>query len=95
MIQHVISSEIDQAYEQVKESLEAIKEIGVPTILVHPNSDAGSQQIVKAIHEYENLPFIHIAKKKYEPTAGCIALKKKDLIELLKNIKKNTKIKIR
>ena len=39
--------------------------------------------------------FIHIAKKKYEPTAGCIALKKKDLIELLKNIKKNTKIKIR
>ena len=39
--------------------------------------------------------FIHIAKKKYEPTAGCIALKQKDLIELLKNIKKNTKIKIR
>jgi L,D-peptidoglycan transpeptidase YkuD (ErfK/YbiS/YcfS/YnhG family) len=39
--------------------------------------------------------FIHIAKKKYEPTAGCIALKKKNLIELLKNIKKNTKIKIR
>jgi L,D-peptidoglycan transpeptidase YkuD (ErfK/YbiS/YcfS/YnhG family) len=38
--------------------------------------------------------FIHIAKKKYEPTSGCIALKKKDLVELLKNIKKNTKIKI-
>ena len=38
--------------------------------------------------------FIHIAKKKYEPTAGCIALKKKDLLKLLKNIKKNTKIKI-
>jgi L,D-peptidoglycan transpeptidase YkuD (ErfK/YbiS/YcfS/YnhG family) len=38
--------------------------------------------------------FIHIAKKNYEPTAGCIALKKRDLLELLKNIKKNTKIKI-
>jgi len=38
--------------------------------------------------------FIHIAKKKFQPTAGCIALKKKDLINLLKNIKKNTKIKI-
>ena len=38
--------------------------------------------------------FIHIAKKKFEPTAGCIALKKKDLIELLNNIKKNTKVKI-
>ena len=38
--------------------------------------------------------FIHIAKKKFESTAGCIALKKKDLIELLNNIKKNTKVKI-
>jgi L,D-peptidoglycan transpeptidase YkuD (ErfK/YbiS/YcfS/YnhG family) len=38
--------------------------------------------------------FIHITKKKYEQTAGCIALKKKDLFELLKIIKKNTKIKI-
>ena len=38
--------------------------------------------------------FIHIAKKNYEPTAGCIALKKKDLLKLLKNIKKNTKINI-
>ena len=38
--------------------------------------------------------FVHIAKKNYEPTAGCIALKKRDLVVLLKNIKKNTKIKI-
>ena len=38
--------------------------------------------------------FIHIAKKKYEPTAGCIALKKKDLVEIIKKIKKKTKIKI-
>jgi L,D-peptidoglycan transpeptidase YkuD (ErfK/YbiS/YcfS/YnhG family) len=38
--------------------------------------------------------FIHIAKKKFQATAGCIALKKKDLINLLKNIKNNTKIKI-
>lgn len=38
--------------------------------------------------------FIHIAKKKFSNTAGCIALKKKDLLILLANIKKNTKIKI-
>ncbi len=38
--------------------------------------------------------FIHIAKRKYKPTAGCIALKKSDLIRLLQIIKKNTKIKI-
>ena len=38
--------------------------------------------------------FIHIAKKNYKPTAGCIALKKNDLIKLLGLIKKNTKIYI-
>jgi L,D-peptidoglycan transpeptidase YkuD (ErfK/YbiS/YcfS/YnhG family) len=38
--------------------------------------------------------FIHVAKKKFKPTEGCVGLKKKDLIELLKKIKKTTKIKI-
>ena len=38
--------------------------------------------------------FIHIAKKNYKKTKGCIALKKKHLIELISKIKKNTKIKI-
>jgi L,D-peptidoglycan transpeptidase YkuD (ErfK/YbiS/YcfS/YnhG family) len=38
--------------------------------------------------------FIHIAKKNYKPTAGCIALKKGDLIKLLGIIKRNTRIYI-
>lgn len=38
--------------------------------------------------------FIHIAKKNFSKTKGCIALKKKDLIDILGKIKKNTKIKI-
>ena len=36
--------------------------------------------------------FIHIAKKNYKKTAGCIALKKAHLIHLVKEIKKNTKV---
>jgi L,D-peptidoglycan transpeptidase YkuD (ErfK/YbiS/YcfS/YnhG family) len=38
--------------------------------------------------------FIHIARKNYKGTMGCIALKKKDLIMLLKKINSKTKIKI-
>jgi L,D-peptidoglycan transpeptidase YkuD (ErfK/YbiS/YcfS/YnhG family) len=38
--------------------------------------------------------FIHIAKNYYKKTKGCIALKRKNLIELISLIKKNTKIKI-
>ena len=37
--------------------------------------------------------FIHLTKN-YKGTAGCIALKKKDLIILIKLINKKTKIKI-
>jgi len=38
--------------------------------------------------------FIHVAKRNYKPTAGCIALKKKDLLKLTKIIKLSTKILI-
>lgn len=38
--------------------------------------------------------FIHVAKKNYKPTAGCIALKKNHLIKLVNNLKKNTVVKI-
>ena len=38
--------------------------------------------------------FIHIAKPKYKPTQGCIALAKKDFLNLLKKIRKKEKIKI-
>ena len=37
--------------------------------------------------------FIHLTKN-YQPTAGCIALKKKDFLIMLKLLKKNSKIKI-
>ena len=37
--------------------------------------------------------FIHLTQD-YKPTAGCVALKKKDFLIMLKLIKKNSKIKI-
>ena len=37
--------------------------------------------------------FIHLTKD-YKPTAGCVALKEKDFLIMLKLIKRNTKIKI-
>ena len=38
--------------------------------------------------------FIHIIKKNYQPTKGCIALKKNNLVKLISKIDKNIKIKI-
>jgi len=39
--------------------------------------------------------FMHIAKKNYSATQGCIALSKKDFLKILPLIKKNTKILIK
>ena len=38
--------------------------------------------------------FIHVAKRKFNPTKGCVAIEKKELRKLLKTLKKNSKIKI-
>lgn len=62
LIQHVISTEIEQAYEQMKASLEAVRELGIKTILSYPNSDAGGQQMIRAIREFDSLPFLYTAK---------------------------------
>jgi len=38
--------------------------------------------------------FIHIARKNYKSTEGCVAIKKIDLLKIIGKIKKNTLIKI-
>lgn len=38
--------------------------------------------------------FLHVAKKNYKKTKGCVAIKKNHLLKLLSLIKKSTKIKI-
>ena len=38
--------------------------------------------------------FMHITKKNYSKTLGCIGLKKNDLLEILSKVKKNNKVKI-
>lgn len=62
LIQHVISTEIDDAYRQMRITLEAVADLGLPTILSYPNSDAGGQQIIRAIREFEHLHNIHVFK---------------------------------
>lgn len=62
LIQHVISTEVEESYFQMKQTLEAVSRLGIKTILSYPNSDAGGQQMIKAIEEYKQLPFLHSFK---------------------------------
>ena len=36
--------------------------------------------------------FLHLCKKNYAPTKGCVAINKKDMMNLISNIKNNTKL---
>lgn len=62
VIQHPLSTEIEDSYSQMKITLEALVESGNPAVIIYPNSDAGSQQIIKAIEEYKNNENIFLAK---------------------------------
>ena len=38
--------------------------------------------------------FIHVAKNNFKPTKGCIALKKKEILKITKDLRSNSEIKI-
>ena len=39
--------------------------------------------------------FIHVAKKNYKKTEGCVALKKEHLLKIIKELKKRLKLRSR
>ena len=38
--------------------------------------------------------FIHVSKKNFKKTDGCVAIQKRDLLKIVKELKKNTKVMI-
>lgn len=52
LIKHPLSSEIENAEEQMRVTLDAVVELGYETILTYPNSDSGSYGMIKVIDEY-------------------------------------------
>lgn len=54
MIQHVLSSEYQDASIQINTTLDALSELGYKVLIDYPNSDVGSQDIINAIEKYRN-----------------------------------------
>lgn len=69
VIQHPISSNIGEAYPQMKATLDAIAKLQFKTVISYPNSDPGSLEIIQCIQEYTHLPFVraikHIPRKEF------------------------------
>lgn len=56
--QHPVTTQKQRAAQQMRQTMEAIKELGEQTILIYPNADAGGREMIDVIKEYENLDFI-------------------------------------
>jgi UDP-hydrolysing UDP-N-acetyl-D-glucosamine 2-epimerase len=76
--QHPVTTEYGEGEKQINMTLEALQKIGLPSIVLWPNADAGSDDIArgmrkwrekgfdKNMHFYKNLPiehYIHIMSK--------------------------------
>jgi len=62
VIQHPVTGEFNEAGVQMRETMEAIRNIGYQTIVIYPNVDAGGRKMIKVIEEYQKYPFIRIYK---------------------------------
>jgi len=49
VLQHPVTTQVDQAAKQIKETLSAVKKIGLPAYIIYPNSDAGGRAMIKEI----------------------------------------------
>ncbi len=61
MIQHPVTTEAVDSFDQIKETVDAIKETGVQTVVLLPNNDAGHARIIEYIKSsdlkwYPSLP---------------------------------------
>ena len=61
-IQHSLSSEFNKSHDQMFLTLNCLKELKIKTIIIYPNSDAGSEGIISAINKFKNVDFFCIKK---------------------------------
>lgn len=61
VLQHPVVAEADHAAKQMRETLEAVKSLGLQTILIYPNADAGGRRMIEVIKEYK-YPFVKVFK---------------------------------
>lgn len=62
VLQHSVTTEIEKTPKQIKETMEAIKELRFQSIVIYPNADAGGRKMINIIEKYRKYPFIKIYK---------------------------------
>jgi UDP-N-acetylglucosamine 2-epimerase (non-hydrolysing)/GDP/UDP-N,N'-diacetylbacillosamine 2-epimerase (hydrolysing) len=75
LVQHSVTTEVKEASKQIQNTLDAIIELNYQTIMLYPNADAGSYDMLKVIEKYKNEPCLKVYKN----------LERKTFLSLLKH----------
>ena len=62
VVQHPVTTEIEQAETQMRETMEALVKLKEQSIVIYPNADAGGRRMIKVLEQYRGYPFIQIHK---------------------------------
>ncbi len=62
VVQHSVTTQVEAAAQQMRETLQAVVEFGYPAIVIYPNSDAGGREMIQAIKEFEKCDAFKIFK---------------------------------
>ena len=75
MAQHPVTTEYGFARQQIRETLKAISELKIQTIMLYPNVDAGSKDMVREIRMFDTDGRLdHVQKYKHIPFEDFIKL---------------------
>lgn len=62
VVQHSVSSEVNDAAKHMKDTMEALTELKYQTVVIYPNADAGGRKMIKIIKQYKKYSFFRIYK---------------------------------
>jgi UDP-hydrolysing UDP-N-acetyl-D-glucosamine 2-epimerase len=62
VMQHPVTTEVEDAQKQIRETLDVVVELRHQTVLIYPNADAGGRRMIEVIKEYEKYSFIKAFK---------------------------------
>ena len=57
---HPVTDEADAAAAQMRTALEALKEVGLPTVFTYPNTDHGGRAMMEVLESWRGQPFLRI-----------------------------------
>jgi UDP-hydrolysing UDP-N-acetyl-D-glucosamine 2-epimerase len=60
LLQHPVTWQVEEAEDQMQQTMEAIDELCFQTIAVYPCSDPGYESIIKVLRKYEDKPYLQV-----------------------------------